>query len=156
MKKLNVLSLFVLCCLFLPALANAIDFSTKIINYEIEAVENVTPDKSVEKVWNLTYEGSDKPVTVVKRSTAKGVVYIATTSFFEVCYGCSQKGFGVRPIKKTWSTVPTEINDAVLNADEVKRQEVITPQKIDDEKALGLIANYLPNLLNGNYKHLLN
>jgi hypothetical protein len=38
----------------------------------------------------------------------------------------------------------------------MKNQQIITPNKVDDEKALGLIASYLPDLLNDGYTHLLN
>jgi len=62
----------------------------------------------------------------------------------------------VKKVKKSWSSVPLEICSAVLNAEEMKKQGIITPNGVDDEKALGLIASYLPQLLNENYTHLLN
>ena len=49
-----------------------------------------------------------------------------------------------------------QISEAVINQNEIKKQQVILPGQVDDETALGLIASYLPNLLNDDYKHLLN
>jgi hypothetical protein len=59
-------------------------------------------------------------------------------------------------MKKSWRNVPKQISDAVLNQEEVKKQAIITPNKVDDETALGLIAGFLPQLINEGYTHLLN
>ncbi len=156
MKKLKMLSVFVICFLAVSVSVNATGFRTGFNDYAIEEVENLNLGKSVEKVWNLTYNSSGKPVTVVKRNTSDGAVYIVNSKFFEVCYASTSKGFGTKTVKKSWSSVPAQINDVVVNPEEWKKQQVITPQKVDDDKALGLIASYLPNLLNENYTHLLN
>jgi hypothetical protein len=36
------------------------------------------------------------------------------------------------------------------------RQEIITPNRVNDEKAMGLIASFLPDLINDGYTHILN
>ncbi|HZH71703.1 MAG TPA: hypothetical protein VFD91_04380 [Mariniphaga sp.] len=128
----------------------------ELINYEIEAIENINLGSDVEKVWNLTYEGSENPITVIKRNTSDGSAFIVSSKFFEVCYMCGANGFGARSVKKAWSSVPNQINSVILNSQELKKQQVISPSKVDDEKALGLIASFLPNLLNEQYLHLLN
>jgi hypothetical protein len=156
MKKLKVFTLVVVCFFIVSAQAGAVGFRTGFNNYQITEVDNLNLGKSVEKVWNLTYEGSQNPITVVKRHTGEGTVYIVNSKFFEVCYASTSKGFGTRTVKKAWSSVPGQINGAVINAEELKKQQILTPQKVDDEKALGLIASYLPNLLNEEYTHLLN
>ncbi len=76
--------------------------------------------------------------------------------FFEVCYAITSKGFGAKKVRTSWSTVPRQINSVVLNKEQLKRQEVISPNKVNDETALGLIANFLPDLINDEYTHLLN
>lgn len=124
-------------------------------DYKIEAVNSIDTEINVDKMWNLTYNGSDNPVTVMKRHSGKDVFYIVNSRHFEVCYACTTKGFGTNLMKKTWSCVPVQINSAVLNANEFSHQRIITPKKVDDEEALGLIADYLPNLINDEYIHLL-
>ncbi|VAW17335.1 hypothetical protein MNBD_BACTEROID01-255, partial [hydrothermal vent metagenome] len=66
------------------------------------------------------------------------------------------KGFGVAIMRNNWRDVPEELSNAVINAEAMKGQSILTPNKIGDEKALELIACYLPGLLNDSYKHLLN
>jgi hypothetical protein len=156
MKKFKVITVFVVCVFLTSAYAGAVETNKGVRNYEIESVDNVQMGKSVEKVWTLTYEGSENPVTVIKRSTLDGTFYVVNSKFFEVCYLASSNGFGTRSVKKAWSNVPRQINSAVLNAEEIKRQQTLTLSKVDDEKALGLIASYLPGLLNEQYEHLLN
>ncbi|HYQ57213.1 MAG TPA: hypothetical protein VEP89_07675 [Draconibacterium sp.] len=68
----------------------------------------------------------------------------------------ADKGFGTRTVKKAWTKVDRRINQAVINQEQLKNQEIITSKKVDDKLALGLIASYLPDLLNDGYTHLLN
>ncbi|SHF01435.1 hypothetical protein SAMN05444274_103252 [Mariniphaga anaerophila] len=149
-------SAFVVCFLVASFSVNASGYTTELLEYEITAVDNLNLGKSVAKVWNLTYSEGGKSVTVIKRNTSEGAVYVVNSDFFEVCYASTTKGFGTRTMKKSWSKVPFQINDVVINSDEVKKQQIITPEKVDDKKALGLIASYLPVLLNEQYTHLLN
>jgi hypothetical protein len=156
MKNLKVLVVLIICVFIISVRAEAAGIRKGFNKYEIAAIENLSMGINVEKAWNLKYEGSENGVVVVKRATPDGYAYIVSSRFFEVCYMSSSKGFGTRSVKKSWSTVPAQINSAVLNVDEFKKQAVITQNKIDDEKALGLIASYLPSLINDNYIHLLN
>ncbi len=156
MKNLKVISVFIACFFIATVYAGAVEINKGVRNYEIEAVDNAQLGMDVEKVWNLTYEGSENHITVTKRSTSGETFYIVNSSHFEVCYLSSSKGFGARTVKKAWSNVPRQINSVVLNAEELKRQQTLSPGRIDDEKALGLIASYLPGLINEQYVHLLN
>lgn len=156
MKKFKMFTVLAVCFLFVSVSVQATGYRNEFKDYEIKTVENLNLGKNVEKVWNLTYNGSSNPVTVVKRNTSEGSFYLVNSKFFEVCYASTSKGFGTRVMKRAWSSVPYQINDVVINSAEVKNQQIITPEKVDDEKALGLIASYLPGLLNDEYTHLLN
>jgi len=157
MKNVKLLSVFVVCFLVLTASVNATGFRSEFKDYEIEAVDDLNFGKKVEKVWTLTYNSSEKPVTVLKHKTLDGVEYMVRNDFFEVCYAITSNGFGAKKVKNSWSNVPRQINRVVLNKEQLKRQEVISPKKeMEDEKALGLIANFLPDLINDEYTHLLN
>jgi|LSQX01.2.fsa_nt_gb hypothetical protein len=155
MKNLRLLFIVVFCLFTASFSANATTLYSELTKYKIVAVDDIAMYKSAEKVWNLTYEGCSNPVVVVKRIVSGDAAYIVRTEYFEVCYCSSAKGFGTRALKRSWSTVPPQLNDAVINQHEVDRQEIITAQRIDDESALELIASYLPELLNENYRHLL-
>ncbi|MDD4426206.1 MAG: hypothetical protein PHS40_09800 [Mariniphaga sp.] len=155
MKVIKLLCVFVICLLFVGFRAGASWLRSGFNHYKIEEIEKLNQPENVEKMWKLTYNDSKKPVTVTKRTNSNCIFYVISTDFFEVCYACTAKGFGIGTVKKAWSCVPVEINQAVLNAEELKRQKVIVPEEIDEEKALELIANYLPELLREEYTHLL-
>jgi hypothetical protein len=158
MKNLKLSALLVVCSFLLSTTINASSFpNNSHKKYEIKVAGDMDYEKAVEKAWTLTYNAGDKPIMVVKHPTGNGATYSVHSDFFEVCYGCSSRGFGTRRVKNSWSRVDPYLCDVVINKDQLKNQEIITPKKkVDDDKALELIANYLPELINEEYKHLLN
>lgn len=156
MKKLNVLASVLVCLVLVSGNGFASDFRSEFKEYKITAVDDVLVGKSVQAMWSISYGSNEKPITVVKRQTSKGTDYVVYTKYFEVNYLASEKGFGAKTSKKPWSDVPKVINEAVINTEELKKQELLTPNKVDDEQALGLIAAYLPYLINDRYTHILN
>jgi hypothetical protein len=156
MKKLNVLSILLVCLFFVSTNTNATGLKKEFKNYEISEVEDLHLGKKVMAVWTLSYSNQESPVTVVKRKGTEGLEYVVSSKFFEVSYVSSTEGFGVRKVRNSWSNVSKSINNAVISQDEMKKQAVIPLQKVDDKAALGLIASYLPDLLNNGYTHLLN
>lgn len=156
MKKLRLVSLAVVCLLVFSASVNATGYRTDFKNYEIESVDDLNFGKKVDKVWTLTYNSSNNPVTVVKHKTGDGAEYVVHSKFFEVSYAATADGFGAKKVRNAWRSVPRQINEVVLDQEQMKRQGIITPNKVDDEKALGLIASFLPQLINDNYTHVLN
>lgn len=153
MKNLAIL---IVALLFVTTAVNATGTRAAFKSYEIEKVENLYMGKDVKALWTVSYSVNEEPVTVVKRKTMDGTEYVVYSKHFEVSYASTAKGFGVKETRKAWSNVPRKISRAVISAEEMARQEIITPNKVDDEKALGLIASYLPDLVNDGYTHLLN
>ena len=158
MKKLNLVTILVAAFLLVTVVASASGTGTRaaFTAYEIEAVDNLYMGKSVKALWTLSYSVNEEPVTVVKRKTLEGVEYVVHSKHFEVSYAASANGFGAKELRRSWSEVPRKITKAVINQEELARQQILTPNKVDDEKALGLIASYLPDLINDGYTHLLN
>ncbi|MCF6332922.1 MAG: hypothetical protein L3J11_06520 [Draconibacterium sp.] len=156
MRKLSLLSVFVVCLFVVPISANATGFRTEFKAYEISVVDNLFVGKNVKAIWTVRYSNEEVPITVVKRKTMEGTEYLVYSKFFEVSYASTASGFGTKEVRRSWSNVPKRISKAVINQEEMKRQRIITPNKVDDEKALGLIASYLPDLINDGYTHLLN
>lgn len=130
-------------------------FKTSDSNAEITPVENLYLGKNVEKVWTINYSNGEKPVTVTRLKSAKYPTYVVRSQFFEVVYACDPEGFGVKNVTNSERSVNKKITEAVLNSDQLKKQCVLTPNKVTEEYALGLIASYLPDLLNNGYKHLI-
>ena len=158
MKKLNLVSFLAAAFLLVTVVANATGTGTRAAfnAYEIEEVNNLYMGKSVKALWTLSYSVNEEPVTVVKRKTLEGTEYVVHSKHFEVSYASTANGFGAKELRRSWSEVPRKISKAVINQEELARQQIITPKKVDDKKALGLIASYLPDLINDGYTHLLN
>ena len=156
MKKLNYVAVLVVALFLVSLSANATGLRTEFKAFEIEEVNNLYMGKTVKALWTVSYSAVEEPVTVVKRKTLEGTEYVVHSKHFEVSYAMTNKGFGAKETRKSWSNVPKKITKAVINKEELARQEIITPNHVDDEKALGLIASFLPNLINDGYTHLLN
>jgi len=156
MKRIKFLPLWVVVLCFAVTTVNAKTTGRDFTKYEITPVDDLHLGTKFEKVWTISYESKKVPVTVVKHKTSDGFDYAVHSEFFEVCYSLTSNGFGVKKMRRSWSKVAPEINWAVLNRSEMERQRILTPNKVDDEMALGLIASYLPSLLNPAYTHLLN
>lgn len=156
MKKLNYVIVFSFVFFVSISLAQATETRSSFNNYEISRVQDLHMGKHIQAVWRLSYSADEIPVTVVKRKTFEGIEYRVQSEYFSVCYLATPESFGVKDSKCSWSTVPKKINRAVINQQELNRQEIITNQKVSDNQALGLIASYLPDLVNDGYTHLLN
>jgi hypothetical protein len=155
-KKMKAMKNLVFILLFV--FANSLcSYSARLIGkigsneYVVDEIENLTLGKGVEKGWTLKYNGNKNPATIVKRKTLEGTEYLVQCKFFEVCYASTEKGFGVKKVRKNWSTVPAGMTKKVINQEQFARQQIISPNKVDDEYALGLIAGFLPDLMNDGY-----
>jgi len=124
-------------------------------NYEIKPVENISQERGVEKVWTLSYIDPQKLVTILFQKEGDKKNFIVRSGFFEVMYVSTISGFGIKEIKNSMREVPSQISSAVLNQEQMRNQKVISTEPVSDEYALGLIASYLPDLLNDGYKHLI-
>lgn len=123
--------------------------------FEITQVENLFLGKSVEKVWTIGYSEQEKPVTIALRTVGNVKEYVVRSQYFEVIYASDEEGFGVRKIHPSLKEVPEKICSNVLSKKQMQAQRILTQGKVTDDYALGLIASYLPDLLNEGYLHLL-
>lgn len=149
--RLTAIAVLLFACSF--TFANSTENET--VEFAITPVENLYLGKSVEKLWTISYSKQEKPVTIALRKVANGKEYVVRSEFFEVIYASDKKGFGVKKIHTSLKEVPGKINTSVLNKQQMQNQKILTPNKVSDAYALDLIASYLPDLLNGGYKHLL-
>lgn len=156
MKNLNFVTALVIGLLFVTTTINARGIRTEFKEYEIASVNDLHLGKNVKAVWTLSYNESETPVTVVKRKTVEGIEYVVQGSHFAISYAATATGFGAKEVRSSWSNVHKRITKAVISKEELAKQQVITPNKVDDKRALGLIAAYLPELINDGYTHLLN
>lgn len=156
MKKSIFLLAIVFFVLILSQSVLATGTRSEFGDYKITAVNDLFLGKEVKAVWKISYSSTEAPVTVVKRKTLEGTEYVVHSKYFEVCYLASTEGFGTKQVRNCCRNVPKKISLAVINQDQMKKQQIITPNQVNDETALGLIASYLPDLINDGYTHLLN
>ncbi|WP_299577737.1 hypothetical protein [uncultured Sunxiuqinia sp.] len=148
------ISLFVFC---LVALASqAADTNRSFNDYDIVPVANDELSASADKAWVLSYDHDETPIIITLHENKRSKNYVVRGEHFEVSYVCCKKGFGATRVKAQYSEIPEELVSSVLNEKELDRQRILTPNQVTDDQALGLIASYLPSLINPSYQHLLN
>lgn len=125
-------------------------------DYKITPVETQELKTGTECAWLLTYNENESQIMIELQMTKRCKNYVVRGDHFEVVYVCSGKGFGARAAKMSECKLPVELTSQVINAKELEKQRLISSNPVDDEKALGLIAAYLPDLVNPSYQHLLN
>ncbi|WP_372772484.1 hypothetical protein [Mangrovibacterium sp.] len=123
-------------------------------DYRITPVPQTELASGIDKAWTLVYSTSESPISIEFQCSKRCTTYCVRGENFEVVYECSRKGFGARKAKASESTIPQELNMIVVNKEEIGRQQILTSEKVDDERALTLIAAYLPDLLNTRYNTL--
>ena len=139
------------------ALVMLIGHGTVSANISTGSTDNftITSDNSADALgWNLKYAAAENGfrITVLENNGEK--VYTVRNKFFEVAYVLNKNGFGARMIRPGKAQVPNKILDQVINQNGLDQQKVISTETITNETALNLIASYLPDLINDNYKQL--
>jgi hypothetical protein len=127
--------------------------ASTIESYTITAVETAV-NTSV-NAWDLQYSESGNSLKIYMTEKNGEKEYIVRGEFIEVSYVLNKNGFGARPVKGSKSQVPAQILNNVMNSEKLNQQRIISQEQIDNDAALNLIAGFLPDLLNENYKHLL-
>jgi hypothetical protein len=125
-------------------------------SYKISPDLNFEPTSDFEKCWEIAYDESQQPVHVFMKETKKGQEYLVRTKYFELKYINGSNGFGVRVIDGSEATVTKSLNDAVINSSAFSNQKCISNTAIENDKVLEMIASYLPDLINEQYKSILN
>jgi hypothetical protein len=91
------------------------------------------------EVYNVMYDNPEANMKI----GVNGKEYIAYTNDFIFFYECTKNGFGVRRVMFNNPTIRDSYNEKEFNQQSI----LCDSKKIDDLKALGLIAVYVPNLL---------
>lgn len=119
-------------------------------SFTITAADNSTNTA----VWDLKYTESENAIKITMSEKNGEKEYTVRSKFFEVAYVMNKNGFGARMVKANKSQVPFQITQSVINQKAMSNQKVISDASVTNEMALNLIASYLPDLINDNYKHL--
>ncbi|HKJ42741.1 MAG TPA: hypothetical protein VKA27_11645 [Sunxiuqinia sp.] len=156
MKNSIFTVLAVLLITLLSSATKAADTDRMFKEYDITQVASQDLKAGADKAWVLSYNSNQTPITITLHESKRAKYYVVRGDNFEVAYECCKKGFGASYVKSAYSEVPYELTNSVINREEMNRQKVLTTSQLSDEKAVNLIAAYLPDLVNPSYKHLLN
>ncbi|WP_346854097.1 hypothetical protein [uncultured Draconibacterium sp.] len=121
-----------------------------IVNSDVPMVYN---DQAL-KTFELTYENTNNPVTIglLCEDKEKCKTFIVRTDDFEIEYTCKNQVFGVKKIEPRFQELPKEEMEMKLNKVSYYSQRVICQNKKSEDELLGLIACYLPDLVNDEYQ----
>lgn len=157
MKKRN-LFIYLILVVFTTISINVLAENQASFNsgYKISPDLDLNPNSGFQESWVIAYGESQTPVHVFLKETKKGQEYLVRSSYFEVKYVNGTHGFGVKMVNASESTVSEDLNSAVLNQTNLNSQKLISSQALDNEKALEMIASYLPDLINEKYNSILN
>jgi len=109
-------------------------------------------DDQVLETYDLVYENATQPIKIAVLNEKKCKTFIVRSDEFEVQYTCNKGSFGVKKLEKRFREIPEEEMNLKLNRVGYYSQRIIcTGQKTNDDY-LGLIACYLPELVNDEYQ----
>ncbi len=154
--KRIILSFILVVSTVLTTKLYASNFEAFIDTYKISSEEVAVPTKDVAKTWNIVYGESSRPVKVLLKQTKNGDEYVVRSNYFEVKYVNGEKGFGARELRYSEQAIPEDLNSKVLNSTRLNNQKVISQTKVEDQHVLEVIASFLPDLVNDEYKDILN
>ncbi len=125
---------------------------TDLGNYSItkSEVPMIVNNKEVE-TYDLIYENASSPVKIGVIDEKKCKTFLVRSSEFEAQYACERNFFGVKKMDKKYRQLSEAISDAKINRVSLYAQRVITQNPKSEEDLLGLIACYLPNLVDKQY-----
>ncbi|MGD9931813.1 MAG: hypothetical protein AB7U05_17475 [Mangrovibacterium sp.] len=155
-RKQRIVSLLFIALIAISSSVFAHQGGAFVDDYKISPKVDFVPGVEFQQSWNITYGESSRPVQVLYKETKTGEEYIVRTSYFEVKYVNSDRGFGVKPLKLSEQQVPADLNMKVLNSNGLNNQKIISGNKVAREQVLEMIASYLPELINGEYQSILN
>ncbi|HNW50320.1 MAG TPA: hypothetical protein PKH79_04505 [Prolixibacteraceae bacterium] len=126
------------------------DSQTKFGTYQLTPSSNYTVINDVAyKTWELTYSGSaEKYILFVVQGKDGNCCYNVKGDNFEVRYAVTSDGFGVRMVDPAFSSFSRKQLTKKLNIEQLQSQAVISSGQKSEEEYLGLIACFMPLLLN--------
>ncbi|GET31640.1 hypothetical protein PbJCM13498_05030 [Prolixibacter bellariivorans] len=151
MRKLSIATtlLFIVSILFVgPVSAKTIQgqSNSTLGTYQVKEIAPVKIGGEELQAYQLSYENSENPITILVDKTAKCSNYIVRSKNFEVRYVCNRHGFGAKLVNGKFQRFDPTVNSYYLNEKALENQGKLSTKQLSDEEALGLIAAYFPSL----------
>jgi hypothetical protein len=149
---------FILAIVVFSLVANLVNASdtlsgnslSKFGTYQLSPSTNSLVIKDVAyKTWELTYSGTpEKYVLFVVPGENGNCCFNVRGENFEIRYSLTFDNFGAKLIDPEFRTIPRKEIMKKLNNEQLKSQEVITTSPKTETEYLGLIACFMPLLMN--------
>lgn len=101
-----------------------------------------------ENTYELTYSNSTEKFTIEVCPKEAECCYLVRNNHFEVMYLCNGAGFGLRKMPDKDQSMSTAQYCKLVDCKAFKYQSLLTPKKKNTKSALGLIACFLPYVVN--------
>jgi len=151
MRKLSIATtlLFIVSILFVgPVSAKTIQgqSNSTLGTYQVKEIAPVKVGGEELQAYQLSYENSENPITILVDKTAKCSNYIVRSKNFEVRYICNRHGFGAKLVNGKFQRFDPTVNSYYLSEKALENQGKLSTNQLSEEEALGLIAVYFPAL----------
>ena len=151
MKKLSIAKalFFIVSMLFVGTLsAKTIQgqSNSTLGTYQIKSIDSVKAGGEELKAFQLSYENSANPITILIDKTPRCSNYIVRSKNLEVRYVCNKHGFGAKLVNAKFQRFEPTVNGYYLNETALQKQGKLSSKPVSQEEALGLIAAYFPSL----------
>lgn len=151
---MKLLSFFLAAILFTVSQFNASanqleltgDSNTEMGMFSITEQSPVTVKGQNVRAFELKYENSEQPITVLLDENKKSKNYIVRSKNLEIRYECKKNSFGARYVSGKFAKFDPVVNGYFLNSEELKRQEILSNKELSEKEALGIIASFFPQL----------
>jgi hypothetical protein len=141
--------------MFIANLANAGvtltgDSHTKLGDYQLSSSTNMlVVDDVAYKTWDLSYTGCNEKYTLFFVPGSSGnCCFTVRGKDFEIRYAIAPEGFGARLVDSQFRTISKKDVMKRINKDQLLSQEILTTNHLSEEEYLGMIACFLPLLMN--------
>jgi hypothetical protein len=123
---------------------------TKFGNYQLVPSSNsVVIDDKAYQTWELSYSGTpEKYVLFVIPGEEGNCCFNIRGAGFEIRYSVSSNSFGAKLVDPAFRTLSRKEVMKRVNSEQLKSQEVIVDSPKSQEEYLGLIACFMPLLMN--------
>lgn len=107
-----------------------------------------------ENNYEISYSNSSEKLNVEVCPEKEECCYLIRSPKVELMYVCNKTGFGLRKMPQNLQSMNTSVYCNYLQNEAFKNQSLLTVNQKDAKEALGLIACFLPEVINVESRNL--
>lgn len=142
--------------IFLPLLAFALTLQAK--NQFSGKTNTFVGDYCVTEIsennYEISYSNSSEKLNVEVCSEKEECCYLIRSPKVELMYVCNKAGFGLRKMPLNLQRMKTSVYRNYLKTEAFKNQSLLSIKQKDTKEVLGLIACFMPEVINVQSRNL--